>query len=326
MEKLPTEAIGIHQSDLIIRSALISALDDIRLSPWLLDYVFASLPKDSLTASEYGQREVDNAKKWFLSTKIPVFMSTRIDDPALPGISITLVESSEAEQTLADLHYVEHQDDDRLWPALTDLFTPVEYNPTTGVMKLPDSITLVVVVGMQVLDRSGRAHAVVEVGDSDGTIKIEPCLQADFRDAVIKGQRPTGLIHFESVKMKETYAIGCHVQGEQVFLTYLHTLIVFALLRYKASLLEARGFERSTISSSDFRRNDAFENELTFSRHINITGYVTQVWPAATSQKATTVDIRSIKVIGAGVSPSDVDPSDSLWTGDQDALTVSTGQ
>jgi hypothetical protein len=316
---VPSEAIGIHQSDLIIRSAIIAAFDDLRANPWLLDYAFAQLPKDTLTKDEYGQREIDNAKKWFLNTRIPVFMSTRVDEVSLPAISITLLESVEAETTLADVHYVPQQDTDRVWPALTAPFTPESYNQTTGEMTIPGSVTLVLAAGQQIIDATGGVHEILEVID-DRKVRIEPAI-ADFRGAVIKGKPPSSIASFESVRMKETYAIGCHVQGEQVYLTYLHTLLVFALLRYKATLLEARGFERSSISSSDFRRNEAFENELSFSRHVNLTGYVTQVWPGEISPKVTAMQTVT-RIADSGKLPAGTNPDESLWIGDQDILTL----
>ncbi len=317
---VPSEAIGIHQSDVIIRSALIAAFDDLRANPWLLDYAFASLPKDLMTKDEYGQREIDAAKKWFMSTRIPVFMSTRIDDAVFPCITITLVDSNEAETTLADIHYVPEEDDDRIWPALTPTFS-ASYGPTTGILVVPTEIGdgIVLAAGMQVIDKAGTAHEIQDIIDPY-TVQLVPG-PADFSSTIIKGKPPAQIANLESVKMKETYAIGAHVQGEQTHLTYLHTLLVFCLYRYKARYLEARGFERSVVSSSDFRRNDAFENELTFSRHLNLMGFVTQVWPGEVNQKVTSFEVHPIRVIGSGHLPGDTDPNDSAWIGDLDMLT-----
>lgn len=60
---LTTEALGIHQSDVIIRTAIVAALADLRANPWLLDYVFASLPKDEMTMKDYGEKSVEKAKE-----------------------------------------------------------------------------------------------------------------------------------------------------------------------------------------------------------------------------------------------------------------------
>jgi hypothetical protein len=289
---VPSEARGIHQSDLIIRSAIIAAFDDVRANPRLLDFAFASLPSDTLTRAEYGQREIENAKKWFLSTRITVFMSSTLNEPKFPAISITLMESNESDLTLADTHYVPEQDDDSSWPALTDTFA-ASYQSSTGTVVVPAAIgdAFVIAPGQQLIDRAGRAHEIQDVTDAY-TFTIEKGANSDFNGAVIKGRPPTSVVEFESMKMKETYSLGCHVQGEQVHLTYLHTLLVFCLNRYKKRLLEARGFERTQLSSSDFRLNDAFGAEVVFSRHMNISGHVTQVWPADINPKITATSVQ----------------------------------
>jgi hypothetical protein len=326
---LTTEVTGIHQSDVVIRSAIIAAIADLRANPWLLDYVFASLPKDSVTMADYGEREIAAAKKWFMSTNIPVFMSTRIDDVKLPAISISLLESTEAETTLGDTHYKVTEDNDSAWPALAGPFSPVEYSAATGIMKIPETIDLILAPGMVVVDSVGRAHEILEVPETY-TLQLKAGTVGDFTDALIKGTRPSYVANLESVVMKETYSIGCHVNSEQTHLTYLHSILTFILLRYKESLLEARGFERSQINSSDFRRNESFDVELAFSRHLNITGYVRQIWPKAIKPKLTGLAVSPLMVIDSGKLPADADPNagpdEASWIGDQDALTAKIGK
>ena len=318
---MTTEVTGIHQSDVIIRSALIAAIADIRANPWLLDYVFASLPKDELTMRDYGEREVGAAKKWFQSTDIPVFMNTRIGDEKLPAITIGLEDSVEAETTLADVHYQVKEDNDRQWPALTEKFEPVSYSAATGIIVIPDAIAegIVMAPGMVLLDSTGKGHSIIETTDRQTAI-IKAGTVANFSGTVLKGARPSYIAQLESVVMKETYSIGCHVAAEQTHLTYLHSIVVFILLRYKEALLEARGFERSQLQSTDFRRNEQMEMELAFSRHISITGYVRQIWPKSIDPKITGA-VSQLMVSGSGKLPSDTNPDDAAWIGDQDALT-----
>jgi hypothetical protein len=235
-----TEALGIFQPDLVLRSAIIAALKDIRENPWLIDYVFRSLSEDALTAGTYGEAEIAQAKKWLLNTDFPVFMATRLDESKLPCISIALMESAETEQTHGDIHY----------------------QPTE----------------------------------------------------VVEGDSPNAgmVVTLESIAFRETYQIAAHVQGESFYLTYLHSLLVFILAgRYKQSLLEARGFERSTISSSQFLRNDNFGTENVYSRFINITGYVRQYWPKYISKKISNVFVTPVIVPPPGGGPVTPTPADS---------------
>lgn len=322
---MPSEILGIHQSDIVIRSAVVAAILDLRANPWLLDYVFAGLAQDALTKSDYGDKEIAQAKKWFLATEIPVFMSYRMDEVKMPCISITLADAAEAETTVSDVHYQVQEDNDREWPSLTPVFAPTSYNALTGTVKVPESLSksLILAPGQFLIDRTGKAHQILEVLDLT-TIMIKPGTVADFNEAVIKGSRPAFVAHLESVAMKETYSIGCHVQSEPVYLSYLYSILLWALLRYKQDLLEGRGFERSQISASDFRRNEAFEAEHVFSRHINITGYVRQVWPKTVQPKITGVSVSPLLVGAQNVVIPAPEPRldlDESWI-EQDALTV----
>lgn len=346
-----TLALGIAQSDVLIRNAIIAALADLRAKPYLLDKVFASLAQDSLTSASYGEKEIDKAKEWFLKTNIPVFMVPRIDEGKVPCISISLVSSEESEVTLGDVHWDVTEDNAFAWPALTPKFTVEGYDPTSGVLILPASIVAQVNVqpGMFIIDSVGGVHEILDYpilvnepseselqlalpfelkneGDVTGdnqflrnAVLIEPGLNVDFAQTVIKGPNPAYVTHLESVWYRENYQIGVHVSSEPVYLTWLHSIVVFALLRYKQNYLEARGFERSVFSSSDFARSDFNEGENVFSRYISITGNVRHYWPKETVRKVT--DLQStIRVIDADHLPPDTDPNDAVWIGDLDTI------
>lgn len=318
---MTTEALGVHQSDVIIRTAIVAALADLRANPWLLDYVFASLPRDDRTMKDYGEKEVQRAREWFLKTNIPVFMVPRLDESKVPCITIKLMESSEAEVTLGDVHYKPQEDNDAQWPALSPVFTPERYNSATGIVAVSQQVqdALVVAPGMVLVDNVGKTHEILEVF-RDGSFSIKQGTVADFRNSVIKGSKPAFVTQLESVAYRETYQIGVHVAGEPVYLTWLHSIMVFVLLRYKQALLEARGFERSTFSSSDFDRNEVSETEFVFSRFLSITGYVHQYWPKAVNPKITSFNPQSVKVLCTDGELTEVDSEDVLWITDSDTL------
>ncbi len=279
-----TEIKGIFQSDVVIRAAVIRAMELVRESPDLLGYIFRSLAEDELTRDEYGDRQIEMARDWFLKTEVPVFMNFRVSEEYLPCITISLQESVEAEQTHGDIHYVPQETTAGDWPALTRPFTPVAYSPTSGIMVLPADLMgdQLVAPGMLVVTRDGREHSVVQnLGDDE--ISLRPQTADDFTNAVIKGARNRYVTTVESVNFKETYQVGIHVLGEPSYLIYLHSIVKFMLLKYKQDLLETRGFERSALASTDFRRNMEFDMEEVFSRFITITGYARQFWPKKVS-------------------------------------------
>lgn len=318
-----TKTFGIFQSDLIIRSAITQGLAELRKKSWLLDFCFASLPQDELTARDYGQSTIDKAKAWFLAQKLPVMMNTTNQPPTtFPCISIQLVSSNEDAKTHGDVNYDVSEDNDMSWPALYGPFDAVSYNPVNGVLVFPDDVAdkLVLFPGQIVIDRTGGFHQIIEAIDAV-TVVVDKNLTVDFSQAVVKGQPPSIITSIESVVFSETYQIGCHVNGEPEQLTWLHSIVVFLLLAYKQVYLEARNFERSIISSSEFSDNPFLgEGQTVYSRFITLSGYVRQMWPGAIAQKITGVQSQPI-IEGGGVmypNATDEEIKDASFIGDED--------
>jgi hypothetical protein len=321
-----TKTNGIFQSDIILRTAIIAAIADVRANPWLLDYIFASLPKDNLTFRAYGEQEIQRAKDWFLNTDIPIFNVPHMDaGNKLPVITIAQMESSEINPTLGDVHYDPNEDADRGWPVLFGPFTPKSYTASTGVVTV-DPVTaanFIFLEGQVLVDKAGKAYPIVTTDipasnkDSDFSFAIAVGTVADFSAATVRAPRPAWNAALGSLEFKETYQVGCHVQGEQVHLTYLHSVLIFCLLRYKAALMDARGFERTTLSSSDFAINPAFDKENIFSRFVTITGYVRHSWPGTIDEKIATIQ-PVVHIGGTSHLPEDNEGQEPLWEGVDD--------
>jgi len=291
-----TNIVGIFQSDLIIQSAIVESLKRIYDSPDEIDYVFNSLIKDKLTSQQYGQKQIDSFKTWFLNSDIPCSPAFRVDETKLPIITFSLMNSDEAYQFLGDIHYITHEDTDADWPPLAGPFNPVAYFPSSGIMQLPfpntplDDITIT--PGMFILSNAGTRYLIVDVLDTD-IISLTPGIIADFTGCFLE-RKPKLVTSIESTRMKETYSIGIHVQGEAFYLIALHAILSYSLNKYKEELLEARGFEISTVTNTEFRRNNDFGQELVFSRWLNISGVVEHVWAKRVFKKIQEVNVQPI--------------------------------
>jgi hypothetical protein len=273
------EAKGIAQTDLILRSALVEAIADLRARPWLLETVFAGLKQDELTKNLYGEKEIARAIRWFNSTDIPVVMSYALRAETIPAISIELNESSEVENTLADVHFQTSQPQEADWPPLTDKFAP-QYDPSTGTVTLPQSISDVFVctIGMVLVDRNGDKHRILKIIDRQHFV-IDTALIIDFSGSYIKSSYPRLIETLESANFREGYRLGCTVHGDPLLVHYLHSILSFCLLHYRQDLLEARGIERTAISSGPVVLDQRFNKENVFSRFISLSGFVKNVWP-----------------------------------------------
>lgn len=269
------DCLGIHQSDITLRTAIIAGLEDLRANPAILDYVFASLPKDPLTYRDYGQASVADAKEWFLNTDIPVMMNTRVDENAVPCITVSVASSVEDASSIGDVHYQTTQPGPDQIITYSATFAAQSYNSTTGEMAVPISLDNVF-PGMALVDKNGVSHVLLEVWDT--SVLISPNVVADFSACKIVSTKKT-VVTLESCLFRETFTIACHAPGEPVYLTYLHSITVFILLRYKEQLIEARGLERTTLSSGEVYLNTSFPGNIVFSRPITVSGFVRQYWP-----------------------------------------------
>lgn len=316
-----TKSAGIWQGDIIIRTGLIQGLRELRKNPDLLDYCFASLPQDQLTADTYGQASVEKAKQWFINTEIPVRLNVAMNSPKLPCISVELRDSGEAEATLADIH---HDPSEAVevspWLPITPTFAATQYDPDTGNIKLPKKITdsTLIFPGMVVVDKGGFVHEILEAVD-ESTIKIKPAV-ADFSQCVLKYAQPQNIASLESLSFRGTYGIGCHAQGEAEVLIWLRSIVEFVLLRYKQSYFEARGFERSTYTVTGLVRDPQWGVENVFTQFINLTGYYRNYWPKTIAVKTQGIVTQPIKIAGGGQSPGSIDLDDPAWNMEDDIL------
>lgn len=313
---MATISAGIFQGDVIVQTAIQEGLDDLRRNPWLVDYLFASLTQDPLTVKRYGKAQVDEARRWISSVEVPVFTNT-VQAAQLPAVTIAMVESAEVESeaTLADVHHDPTEPLDQDVP-LAGPFSPRSWDPASGLMVLPDAVVdhLYLSAGMAVADSVGARHEVLEVL-GDATVRLRSDGSAlDFSAASVRPRRPAFAVHLESSSFRESYTLGCHAGAPPLYLLFLHSAVVFVLLRYKQSLLEARGFERTTISSSDFARNQSFENEVGYSRYVTLSGRVRQHWPKDVSRTLQSIESRT-KVLGL-----DHAVEESLVLGTEDEL------
>jgi hypothetical protein len=316
-----TVARGIFPGDIIIRTAIIEGINDLRRCPWLLDYVFAYLNQDELTKKQYGEIEIEQAKQWFAKHNIAVFMSTRIDDPKLPCVSIHLKSSQEQENTLGDVNYQPVESSAATWTSLTEEMAPISYNKQTGKLVLPQNSMdgLIVVPGMYVVDITGNEYLIEDV-ITNNEIILKDAHNADIKKLTIKSAKPYFVTTIESAWFHEMYQIGCHVSSDPIHLIYLYSILMFVLLRYKQTLFEARGFERSHFAASDTVQNETFGTEIAWSRFIDLSGFVKQYWPKAIAPAFTTVEARSVVAFGT-VKHDVVKVEESTWIGQNDLFT-----
>ncbi|MDE2425702.1 MAG: hypothetical protein KGO96_07330 [Elusimicrobia bacterium] len=291
----------------MIKTAIEAAINDIRQNPWLLDYMFAGLNNDTLSNNKYGQKIVEDAKKWFINTNIPVQMAWNLDPSGGPQSScftVELMSSVESESTLGDIDpaRIELTDVTSTNPQIAQIqpilgpFTPA-YAPSTGIVTIPSALsTLSIFPGQLLVDNvNNKAYTILTVTDQTHfTIGEE--FNPNLTNATIMPSNSLYITDIGSLFFKEVYSIGCHAVGEQGHLMYLHSLLMFILLRYKTYFIQNRGLIRTTLSSGEFMTNQNVSGQVIYSRFLNITGYSRSYWPVQTSPQIQGILVFDLKI------------------------------
>ncbi len=224
-------------------------------------------------------------------------------------ISIGLQSSTEDLSTLGDVNYEPSED----VPAnevsttpqvLLGPFTPKSFDSATGIVTLPDNLnTDNLFVNTILVDTKSNYGYIIREILTDSSFLIDEDVIANFTNAYVAPIDSFYTASIESCLFKQTFAIKAFAQSEPIHVLYLQSIIEFILLRYKEQLLEARGFERSTISTGPLYQFAETDKDLTWARDITLSGYVRQYWPKMISPKIQGIKIQGIQIIGGTVTP-----------------------
>lgn len=327
--------MGIVQSDLLVRVAILHTLEEIKKNPWLIEDIFSDLIEDPLLKDIYGAKEIASAKEWFANNKIEVYLKYRMDNIQTPCISISLGASNEddSQATLADQSVeVDEYESDEIDKPIPYIIPPkggLKYDKSTGILEFPISVDLLgVSAGMLILDpKTGNAYVIESKAGSNGVkIKDKPSLKANNYGVI--PQYRVWRVRRERAGFRESYSIGCHVHGDTAPLLWLHSVVLYGLLRYRESLFEARGLQISSLRSTDFVQRAPYSQEGAeniYSRYIILDGLVENSWlkaPRRVIESVELIDKKDDGTYNSGIkilsnldtSIVDVDPeNDDLW-------------
>lgn len=322
--------MAIFQSDLSIKTAIILGLEDIRKDSWLLDDILGDCLTNPYLKDKYGQKQIDACKEWFKSNQIDVYMAERRDKDRYPCITINLGTSQEKDEmkTMADqssekVKLLPSQIDKPI-PYVVKPFSGFTYDPGTGELVIPSNAKNVetIAIGMILVDPvAGQGYVIKEVFGY--TLVIEDGLTITAASLGVVPQYQFYEARVEHSFFQESYNIGCHVHGDPQALLWLHSIVLYSILRYRESLLEANGFCQSSLSSSDMMVNGAGNDaEELFSRYITLSGQVENSWikspkriieSVVLREKKTNGYVGGIKIISNLDTPEIIDENNEPW-------------
>jgi hypothetical protein len=277
----------IHQSDVFIREAILLGLEDIRKNIWLLDDILGDFTNNQYLTAKYA-KQVEAAKEWFLNNNVDVVMGMRNDMDRLPQVSITLGSSSERSEmkTLADssVETVKLLPNGigKPIPYVVKPFRILSYDISTGEVICDPATNLsgISEAGMILVNPTTGEGYQIQSLTPDG-IGLLPGLQVPITSYGVVPQFQYYEARIEHTFFSESYSIECTASGDPQVLLWLHSIVLYSILRYRESLLEANGFSESTVSSSDIQVNSAYGSgggERAFSRMITLNGMTESSW------------------------------------------------
>lgn len=277
---------GIFQGDLIIKTAIEMALEDIRKQEWIIEDIFSSLLENPILAKRYGMKEITRAKEFILNNNIPVYMHHRLDKMEYPCITISIGQSTEDKDlaTLGDnsvaFEDYDAQDIGKPIKYIVAPFKPLSYDESTGIVEMPADIDAYRYIGKGMLlinPKNGNAWVIDGKAGNNG-IQISPGTKLPKADLAIIPQYHYYRARRERATSQEQYNIGCHVHGDPSLLIFLFSVVKYAIYRYREGLLEYNNFQLSRITCTDMIRNEAMAEENVFSRWITLSGQVEESW------------------------------------------------
>ena len=325
--------MSIWQGDVFFRRIIELILRDVRQNPWLMDDILSDFITDPMLSGIYGQKEIENAKKWITDNEVSVFLPHRMDLEKMPCVTIAIGSNME-DRSLARMgdmtHLVETLQPTQVGKVVPYIIPPfyyISYDQATGFFEVPSSVDLVIIQpNMAVINPQTGAGFIITSKNNNGFF-ITPGTAINFQVIAVIPEYRIYKARREIATFQENISIGCHVHGDPNALLWLYSVMMYGLLRYREGLIESRNFQISNLTTTDMIRNDAFQSfgENVYSRFITLTGQVENTWIKAPKRVIETINI--IDGIDAGLIminkdggevPEIIDSEEEIWTSKTD--------
>jgi hypothetical protein len=278
--------MALFQGDVVIKTAIELAIEDIKKNDWLIDDIFSDFIDNPILKQKYGQKEIERAREFILNNKINFYMKHRIDSEDFPAITISMGNSDEDKSlaTLGDNSIcVEDLSPDDIGKPIQFIVKPfqvVNYDEVSGIVEVPENLEgfQYVGAGMVAIDPETGNGYIIDGLIDDTKFKIAAGSVLNVNELAIIPQYQMYRARRERITNQEQYNIGCHAHGDPSTLLFLFYLTKYALLRYREGLFEYNNFQLGTLQCTDMIKNEAFQADNVYSRFIILAGQTEEDW------------------------------------------------
>jgi hypothetical protein len=326
----------ITQTDVFLKTLLEESIQDIKNNLWLVDHILWDFTHNPFLKQKYGQKQVDACKTWFTNNAINVFHQYVKDKEKFPCIVITLGSSVEHQEyrTLGDVgtHTIGLAPTEvgQKIPYVVPPFVPTGFTPSTGMIVAPIGTDLSAVSAGMVLLNPVNGNGTPVLGVNGQSISIQPGLELDASQLGVVPQYRYFQTRLGKSFFQENWSLTCATNDPQTLL-WLHSIVVFSMLRYREFMEHNGLYEITNFSSTDIFNAD-FSNaagEEIYCRQISFSNKVEQTWPRGLHKKLESILLRDtnpqavtlanpegyvggIKIVSNITTPA-LDQNDSNW-------------
>lgn len=274
----------IFQTDALLLNILDATIQDIKKNLWLLDYILDDFTNNQFLSSKYGKKQVDAAKEFFADGRNEISLQLQFskDKVKFPCIMVGLGSSVEDQELRSmgdidteNLTLMPNQTGNKI-PYIIPPFEPASFDSSTGLVGVPVGTDIAPISQGMVLVNAANGNGYVIQGIMDGAIQIEAGIELNATQVGVIPQ-----YRFFTTRLGRSFFIENWIMeivtNDPQTLLWLHSIVIFGLLRYR-EFFEANGFLETRLSSTDIIQpgeSNAAGEEF-FARQITMTGKVQQ--------------------------------------------------
>jgi hypothetical protein len=299
----------IFQTDSLLKVLIEENLEQIKLNPWLIEHILWDFTHSPFLKVKYGEKQIKACTEWFETNGINILHQFVKDKLKFPAVVITLGTSTESQElrTMGDVSQhtigLAPMEVQQKIPYVVSPFIPYGYDPTTGEVGVPEGIDIALVSPGMVLLNPATGNGTPVVSINGQNIMIQPNVQLDASQLGVVPQFRYFQTRMGRSFFQETWNITCATNDPQTLL-WLHSIVVFGLLRYREfmehnGVLEITNFSSTDIFNADFSNA---EGEEIYCRQITISNKVEQTWPRDLHKKIESVILRDVNPLAVTVA------------------------
>jgi hypothetical protein len=273
----------MYSLDLIAQLTISRGLAYLRAHPDNLDDIFAMWDSPDLK-NAMGDRAIKSIKKWFADNDIPVRLSFNLTPQSVPAYSIHL---AQAVEDIPDAFFGDHEGEETTHDTTPDVkifwFVPeatsIDSNAGTALITVPSELEMCPSrTQHKVRDFKQQVYDILDINTDTRIIQIDlGGLTPDLSKVQVESFIDYSVAKRGATIFNEQVDIGIHAHADPDMVLWMYYILLWILFRFKPDM-ERMNLELTTVTASDFTRDNQYLGENIFSRWVRLSGKTFISW------------------------------------------------